>query len=82
MLKLKSIEIVERKGGKQFWNNQKIELDNYNLLIGPNATGKSKFFRRLDFLKEVHSKERQVRKISTEIYYKVEFLIRFHFYRI
>ncbi len=55
LIKLHSIELHELKGDKPYFNIEKFNLHNFNLLIGDNAQGKTRFLRTLDFISKCAS---------------------------
>lgn len=73
MLKLTSYKVEELENSEIHWKTDLITFDNYNLIIGKNASGKSQLFQRFNFLKLVHSKDGLTPNIRTTI----DFLLTF-----
>ena len=73
ILNLKSIKFKETLNNELFWENKKLLVDNFNLIIGPNASGKSSLFNRIKFLKKVHNKKRETPQIITVAAFELEF---------
>ena len=66
MLKMQKLKLSEKySNGESYFEYDEINLHNINLIIGPNASGKSQFFARLKFLKEFHLKNRPTPIIVT-----------------
>lgn len=66
MLKIKSILIDENEtNGKPHWKSNVFEFSDLNLIIGPNASGKTQFLRRIDYLRGLHTPDQPTKNIST-----------------
>ncbi len=59
MLKMKSIKLWEEHPNHDCLDYDKMSLHDLDLLIGPNASGKSQFFARLKHLNHLHRKDLQ-----------------------
>ena len=58
MLKIQSLKLSEKyPNGDINFEYDEIRFQNINLIIGPNASGKTKFFELLKFLRAIHSKQ-------------------------
>lgn len=67
-LKLDEIIFDEKDDGQLFWKYDQFKFDDLNLIIGPNASGKTQFLKRMVFMREVHnlvSIPAQIRTIFT-----------------
>lgn len=73
MLKLNSYKVEELEGIEIHWKTDLITFDNFNLIIGKNASGKSQLFQRFNFLKLVHSKDGQTPNIRTTVDFSLTF---------
>ena len=66
MLRIESIKLAETyKDSKVYFDYDKIFMQDINLVIGPNASGKSQFINRLKFLRETHRKNQPTKNIVT-----------------
>ena len=54
-MKLKSINITEKRGNKLIIQVINLTLNDFNLLIGDNAQGKTRMLRMLNFIKTLVS---------------------------
>lgn len=76
-LRLRSFEQIETDAnGAPLFSFKKISFDNYNLLIGPNASGKTRLFNVFKFFRDFHGRRRQPKPISTKLH------ANFHFERL
>lgn len=74
MLRVKKIELSEKyQDGGEYFDFDSIQLQNINLIIGPNASGKSQFFARLKFLRAIHTKRIPTPSLITIFHAKVVF---------
>ena len=72
MLKMEKIEISQKyPDGDVYFECSEVSLQSTNLIIGPNASGKSQFFKRLKFLKDIHKKSAPTPYTTTILHAKV-----------
>ena len=50
VIKLKSITILEERGGVTEYNARNIPLSHFNLLVGDNAQGKTRLFNTIHYM--------------------------------
>lgn len=75
MLRIENIKLSEKyHTGENYFEYDSLSLHDINLIIGPNASGKSQFFSRLRFLKETHTKGKPTRTIKTIFTANIEFI--------
>ena len=72
-LKLKSIEVLEKRDSKVELRIKNFPVGEFNLLISDNAQGKSRLFRMLDYLSSLSKSNARV--IGTEFSAKLKFEI-------
>jgi len=73
MFRLKKIKITEIYNNRAFWSVGEIDFDSYNLIIGPNAVGKSQFIKRLKWLSSFHTGY-SGQKVVENVLFNIEFL--------
>ena len=66
MLKIEKINLTEKYAtGETYFDYEELKLHDINLIIGPNASGKSQFIGRLKFLKLTHQKGQPTKDLKT-----------------
>ena len=66
-------EFTEHQGDRLIWQIRKSPIDSFNLILGDNAQGKTRFFNILRFLKNVHSDGPAVHAPGLKTYIEMTF---------
>lgn len=77
-LKIKEITFEERENKTLYWRADTLKFDDLNLIIGPNASGKTQFLRRVAYIKEIHTANLATRNIKTNFKTSVKFELSDH----
>ena len=73
MLKIKSIKMSDKDQNHTRFDYDEMPLHDINLIIGPNASGKSQFFARLKYLRTLHRKSNPTQNLQTTFYAHIVF---------